>query len=82
MIRLLDRGIVAVIKFFIAMAHIRSRDPRERMTNLVTPDHRERTRIRNWEAVLAWSPQRRVGCATGVFIGILVGGAILWYGLR
>ena len=69
-VRLADRVVVAVIHLLIALATLKSRDPSEQ------------TRIRNWQGVLQWSPQQRVGCAVGVVIGVCLGGAFLWYSLR
>ena len=81
-VRCLDVVIVAFIRTLIALAELKSRDPREHPANLLKPDPRERTRIRNWRGVLGWSPQKRVGCFAGVLAGIAIGGAILWYGLN
>jgi hypothetical protein len=81
-VRLLDRVAVAIVHLLIALATLKSRDPRERTGNLLKPDRQQQTRIRNWEGVLEWSPQKRAGCFTGVLIGIAIGGAILWYGIR
>lgn len=81
-IRWVDAGLVAMIHVLIALSELKSRDPREHPAHLLKPDHRERTRIRNWRGVLEWPPRRRVGCFAGVLTGVLVGGAILWYGLK
>lgn len=81
-VRLIDRVVVAIVHLLIALATLKSRDPRERTANLLKADPKQQTRIRNWEGVLDWSPQKRVGCFTGVIIGIVIGGAILWYGIR
>lgn len=82
LIQLLDRGVVAVVHVLLMMTKLRSRDPRERLTNLLRGDPQDEVRIRGWEGVLQWSPQQRVGCFSGVAIGIAIGGAILWYGLQ
>lgn len=81
-VRILDAVVVAIIKLLIVLANLKSRDPRERSANLLKPDPRQQTRIRNWEGVLDWSPQKRVGCFAGVVIGIALGGTILWYSLH
>ena len=82
LIRSLDAIVVSVIQFLVAMAHLRSRDPREHASNIFRPDPYEKTRIRNWQGVLQWSPEKRVGCFVGVAIGVLLGGAFLWYNLN
>jgi hypothetical protein len=81
-IRFLDKGVLAVVHVLLVMTKLRSRDPQERFTNLLRGDPQDEVRIRGWEGVLQWSPQRRVGCFAGVAIGIAIGGAILWYGIR
>jgi len=81
-VRLADRVVVAAIYVLIALATLKSRDPSEHHTNLLRPDPREETRIRNWQGVLRWSPEQRVGCAVGVVIGVCLGGAFIWYSLR
>jgi len=81
-VRLLDRVAVAIVHVLILLATLKSRDPRERPENLLKADREQQTRIRNWEGVLEWSPQKRVGCFTGVAIGIAIGGAILWFGVK
>lgn len=70
------------MRVLIVLATLKSRDPRERTGNVLKADPQQQTCIRNWEGVLAWSPQKRVGCFTGVLIGIALGGAILWYGIK
>lgn len=81
-IRFLDKGVLVLVHGLLLGATFRARDPRERFANLLAPDPRERVHIRGWEAVLQWSPQKRVGCFAGVAIGIAIGGVILWYGTR
>lgn len=81
-IQFLDWGVLAVVHVLLVMTKFRSRDPRERVANLLRGDPQDEVRLRGWEAVLGWSPQRRVGCFAGVAIGIAVGGAILWFGTR
>lgn len=81
-VRWIDAPIRLVIRGLIVLAHLRARDPSEHPAHLLKPDPTERVRIRGWEGVLAWSPGKRVGCFTGVLIGIAIGGAILAYSLR
>lgn len=81
-VRWLDAVVVGLIKVFIGLAHLKSRDPNEHTANLFRPDPHQQTRIRGWKAVLQWSPQKRVGCFVGVLIGVGIGGVILWYGLN
>jgi hypothetical protein len=81
-IRWLDVVIVALIRTLIALSELKSRDPREHPARLLKADPHERTRIRNWQGVLEWSPRKRVGCFAGVLVGVAIGGAVLWYGLN
>jgi hypothetical protein len=81
-IRFLDRGVLVLVHGLLLGATFRARDPGERLTNLLRGDPQDEVRIRGWEAVLQWSPEKRVGCFAGVVIGIAIGGAILWYGTR
>lgn len=81
-IRWLDAVIVAFIRTLIALLELRSRDPREHPARMLKPDPRTGTRIRNWQAVLDWSPRKRVGWFAGMLAGVAIGGAILWYGLN
>jgi len=81
-IRVIDRAVVWIVKALILLAELRSRDASRGLGRLLAPDHREQSRMRTWQAMLDWPPQRRVGCFTGVLIGLAIGGAILWYGLK
>lgn len=82
LIRGIDVGIVALIRVLIALAELKSHDPREQPVHLLNPDPHERTRVRNWQGVLHWSPRKRVGCFAAVAGGIAIGGTILWNGLN
>jgi hypothetical protein len=81
-VRILDKVAVGIIKVLIGLAHLKSRDPREHAANLIRPDPTERVHIRDRTGMLEWPPQKRVGCLVGVTIGIAIGGAILWYGIK
>jgi len=80
--RVIDQAVVLIVKALIVLGELRSRDPSRGFGRLLTPDHRKQSQMRNWQAVLKWPPQRRVGCFTGVLIGLVIGGVILWYGLK
>ena len=82
LIRLLDRLIIAAIWLLIALARLKSRDPAERAANLWKSDPRQTIRVRNWQGVLRWSPNKRVGCFAGVLIGSVIGGAVIWWFVR
>lgn len=82
LIRWLDAVIVAFIRTLIGLLELRSRDPHEHPARMLKPDPRTRTRIRNWQGVLDWSPRKRVGWFGGVLAGVAIGGAVLWYGVN
>ena len=81
-VRWLDVLIVAFIRTLIGLAELKSRDPREHPARVLKPDPSQHARIRNWQGVLKWSPQKRVGCFAAVLAGTAFGGAVLWYGLN
>lgn len=80
-VRAVDYFAVACIKFFITMATIKSRDPNERFSNVFKADRQHQTRIRNWQAVLEWSPEKRAAWCTAMLVGALAGFFFIWWNL-
>ncbi len=78
----LDRVVVGVVRILIVLTELKSRDPHEHPAHLLKPDPRQPVKIRGWRGVLEWPPGKRVGCFAGVSLGVLIGGAILWYGIQ
>lgn len=81
-VRFIDPIVVFLVKTMILMRQLKARDPRESYTNVLRPDKKERVHIKGWQAVLEWAPEKRVGCFTGVLIGLAIGAAIFWFALK
>lgn len=81
-VRLLDVPARFLVKTLIVLTRLRARDPREHPAHLLKPDPTKDVQVRGWQAVLEWSPGKRVGCLTGVLLGAVIGGLVIWWSLR
>lgn len=82
-VTVLDYPLVALLGLLMGIVYLLWKlNPLARSPDAPNAAGHEPIPVKILGSLLRWRPQQRVGCALAVAIGIAIGGAILWYGVR